>query len=158
MKMKISLTLFGAAIAGALMYAQTTTTTTTTTPTPATMAQMRVNRLATELSLTDAQKTTALSIYTTAYTSAQTVQTSLKTAQTSLRDAIKANATAQIDTLAATIGTATSQLTDINAKADAAFYALLTTDQKAIYDAHPSGGRGPGFGGGGAPQFRGRRG
>src|SRR5689334_18755901 len=100
MKMKISLTLFGAAIAGALMYAQTTTTTTTTTtPTPATMAQMKVNRLAAELSLTDAQKTTALSIYTTAYTSAQTVQTSLQTAQTSLRDAIKANTTAQIDTL-----------------------------------------------------------
>jgi Spy/CpxP family protein refolding chaperone len=145
------------------MYAQTTTagTGTGTAPTPATMAQMRVNRLAAELSLTDAQKTTALSIYTTAYTSAQTVQTNLRTAQTSLRDAVKANNTAQIDSLSATIGTATGQATAINSKADAAFYAILTAEQKAIYDAHPAGGRGPGgFGGpgGGGPGMRGRRG
>jgi Spy/CpxP family protein refolding chaperone len=159
---KISLTLIGAALAGALVYAQTTGTTspTRTPPTPATMAQMRVNRLAAELSLTDAQKTSALSIYTTAYTNAQTVQTNLRTAQTSLRDAIKTNNTAQIDTLATAIGTATGQLAAINAKADAAFYAILTTDQKAIYDAHPAGGRGPGgMGGPGGPgMMRGRRG
>jgi Spy/CpxP family protein refolding chaperone len=161
---KISLTLFGAAMAGALLYGQTsgTTSPTRTPPTPATMAQMRVNRLAAELSLTDAQKTTALSIFTTAYSSAQTVQTNLRTAQTSLRDAINTNNTAQIDTLATTIGTATGQVTAINAKADAAFYAILTADQKAIHDARPGGGRGPGgpggMGGMGGGMMRGRRG
>ena len=75
---------------------------------------------------------------------------------------MKANNAATIDQLAATIGTATGQLASINGKADAAFYAILTTDQKAIFDSHPAGGRGPGgFGGGpggGGGMMRGRRG
>ena len=146
--------------AAALTFAQTSTT--GTAPTPATQAQMRVNRLAAELSLTDAQKTTALSIFSTAYTNAATIQTNLRTAQTSLRDAVKANNTATIDSLAATIGTATGQLSAIKSKADAAFYAILTTDQKALYDARPAGGRGPGGPGGGpggaGGMMRGRRG
>lgn len=154
--------------AAALTFAQTSTTGTAsgtaTPPTPATLAQMKVNRLAIQLGLADAQKTSALSIFTTAYTNAQTPQTNLQTAQTSLRDAIKANNTAQIDQLATTIGTLQAQITSINAKADAAFYALLTADQKTLYDTHPGGGRGPGgmgpggMGPGGGGMMRGRRG
>src|SRR5215467_2203277 len=45
-----------------------------TPPDPATQAQMRVNMLASQLSLTDAQKASALTIFTNAYTSMQTIQ------------------------------------------------------------------------------------
>jgi Spy/CpxP family protein refolding chaperone len=158
---RIALTFLGAA---ALTFAQTSGTGsgTRTPPSPATLAQMRVNRLSAELNLTDAQKTTALSIFTTAYTSQQTVQTSVHTSRQSLSDAIKANNSATIDQLSATLGTLAGQMTSIEAKADAAFYAILTADQKTLYDAHPDGGFGPG-GMGGAPggpgaMMRGRRG
>src|SRR5262249_53821767 len=157
----ISKTILTLLAAAALSCAQSGTG---TTPTPATRAQMRVNRLAAQLSLTDAQKTSALSIFTTAYTNLETPQTNLETARTSLATAIKPNNTAQIDQLSTQIGTLSGQLTSINSKADAAFYALLTADQKTLYDAHPGGGRGPGGfdggrpGGGGGMGPRGRRG
>jgi Spy/CpxP family protein refolding chaperone len=141
------LTLFAAA---ALACGQTSGSGPATAPTPATRAQMQVNRLGSLLNLPEAQKTSAVSIYTTAYTTAQTAQTNLHTAQTSLREAIKANNSALIDQLSATIGQATTQVASLNAKADAAFYALLTADQKAIYDAR-GGGRGRGPGGMGGP-------
>ena len=126
------------------------------------MATMRVNRLAGELNLTDAQKTSAISIFTTAYTSAQTLQTSLKTNRQALAAAVKKNDTASIDQLATASGVLNGQLTAINSKADAAFYALLTADQKTLYDARHQGGpggHGPGGNGGGPNGFgRGRRG
>jgi Spy/CpxP family protein refolding chaperone len=130
-----------------------------TAPNPATMAQMRVNRLATELNLTDAQKTSALSIFTTAYTNAQTIQTNLRTNRDALTAAVKKNDTASIDQLATASGALNGQLTAINSKAEAAFYALLTADQKTLYDARPQGG-GRGGPGGGGPNgmMRGRRG
>src|SRR3954471_9659465 len=149
-----SLLVLGAALA----FGQTTGT----PPTPATLATMHVNQLAARLNLTEAQKTSAIGIFTTAYTNAQTIQTSLQTNRDSLSAAIKANNTASIDQLATASGALNGQLTAINAKAEAAFYALLTTDQKALYDAMPHGG-GPGRGGpGGGPgpggMMRGRRG
>jgi len=128
-----------------------------TPPSPATMAQMRVNQLAQSLNLTDAQKASALSIFTTAITNAQTIQTTLRTNQQSIADAVKKNDTATIDSLAAASGVLQGKALDINAKADAAFYAILTADQKAIYDAMPHGG--PGGGGPGrGPGPMGRRG
>jgi len=108
------------------------------------MIQMKVDRLATLLSLTDAQKTEATTIFTNAYNSSQSIHTSLQTDQQTLSTAVKANDTAAIDQVSATIGTLQGQLAAINAKADAAFYAILTADQKAKYDALPHGG--PGFG------------
>ena len=69
-----------------------------------------------------------------------------ETARASLKDASKSNSTANIDSLSTQIGTLTGQLTAIQSKADAAFYALLTADQKTRYDAVGSG-RGPGGGG-----------
>jgi Spy/CpxP family protein refolding chaperone len=136
------------------------TSTTGSTSTPATRAQLHVNRLAAQLTLTDAQKASALPIFTTAYTNAQTPQTNLQTARTALRDAVKANNSAVIDQQSAAVGTATTQLTSIHAKAEAAFYALLTADQKTLYDAargRGMGGRG-GMGGSGGAGPRGRRG
>jgi Spy/CpxP family protein refolding chaperone len=149
-----SLVVLGAAFA----FAQTSRT----PPDPATLATMRVNRLASQLNLTDAQKTSAIGIFTTAYTSAQTIQTSLQANRTALSAAIKKNDTASIDQLSAASGTLNGQLTAINSKADAALYALLTADQKTLYDAMPGGGPGGrgGFGGpgGSGGGMRGRRG
>jgi hypothetical protein len=45
-----------------------------------------------------------------------------------------------IDQAAATIGNVSAQLTAIDAKAEAAFYALLTADQRARYDELGNGG------------------
>jgi len=118
-------------------------------PDAQTMVQMRVNMLASVLSLTDAQKTTATNIFTTAATSAETIRTNMQTARQSLSEAIKKNDTATIDQASATVGTLTGQLTAVESRADAAFYATLTADQKTKYDAMPHGG--PGFGGPGGP-------
>lgn len=147
-----TLPVFSAAIAlsAALAFAQGPGMQPGTPPDPQTMAQMRVNFLAVQLSLTDAQKTTALSIYTNAYTASQTIQTSLQTNRQSISDAVKANNTSAIDQLSLVSGTLNGQLTAINAKAEAAFYAILTTDQQKIYATHPPGGPG-GRGGPGGP-------
>ncbi len=152
-----------AVLAATLAFGQTTTTTTPTPPSPATIAQMRVNRLASELNLTDAQKTSALSIFTNAITNAQTIQDSLRTNQQSVQTAIKNNDTATINSLATASGALQGKLMAINATAEAAFYALLTADQKTLYDAMPHGGPGGpgGMGGGRGPggaMMRGRRG
>lgn len=117
-----------------------------TPPDPQTMIQNRVDHLATLLTLTDAQKTQATTVFTNAFTSSQNLQTSLRTARESLPAAVKANNPVSIDTIAASIGTLTGQLTAIQSKADAAFYSLLTADQRTKYDSLPHGGPG-GFGG-----------
>lgn len=142
-----TLSVFSSAIAlsAALAFAQGPGT----PPDPATMAERRVDMLAAQLVLTDAQKATALSIYTTAYTATQPIQTSLQANRTSINDAVKANNTATIDQLAVTSGTLNGQLTAINSKAEAAFYATLTSDQQTKYASISQ--RGPGGPGGPPP-------
>jgi len=120
-------------------------------PDPATMIQMRVAYLTSLLSLTSAQQTQATTIFTNAYNSASSIKSSLQTDQQSLAAAVKANGTGTIDQLAATIGTLQGQLVAINAKADGAFYAILTSDQQTKYDSMPHGGPGFGPGGPGGP-------
>jgi len=58
---------------------------------------------------------------------------------------VKSNATSTIDSLAAQIGTATGQIVDIQNKADAAFYAILTAAQQTTLNS--TGGFAPGPGG-----------
>jgi Spy/CpxP family protein refolding chaperone len=130
-------------------------------PDPQAMLQMRVDRIGTVLGLTESQKANAVSILTSAHSSALNIQTNLQTNRESLDQAVKNNDTATIDALAATLGNLQGQLTAIHSKAEAAFYALLTTDQKTKYDSMPHlfgpggfggpGGRG-GFGRGGFGQ------
>lgn len=121
-----------------------------TPPDPATMIQHRVSRLTTLLALTDAQATQATAIFTSAQTATQNILPNIAAARQSLAAAVQKNDTASIDQLAATLGTLTGQLTAINSKADAAFYALLTADQQAKFAALPHGGPG-GPGGRGGP-------
>jgi Spy/CpxP family protein refolding chaperone len=118
-------------------------------PNPATMVQHRIQRLTTLLSLTPDQVTQATTIFTNAETAVTPIQTTLRTNRTALEAAVKANQAGTIDTLAGQIGAAEGQVLDIQSKAEAAFYAILTTDQQTKLDSMPGmfGGRGPGFGG-----------
>jgi Spy/CpxP family protein refolding chaperone len=120
-------------------------------PDPQTMIQRRVDRLATELNLTDAQKAKATTIFTDAYSAGESMQSDLRSNRQSLSEAVKKNDTAAINTLAVTAGVLNGQLTAINSKAEAAFYAILTADQQAKYDSQPHGGPG----GPGGPMGRG---
>lgn len=156
---KLSSFLTAAALSSALVFAQGPGRPGGPPPDPQTRIQNRVNFLATLLSLTDDQKTQATTIYTNAYTAGQNLSSTLQTAHQSLSDAVKTNNTGTIDQVSANLGAVEGQLTAINAKADAAFYALLTPDQKTKYDsAHHGGpgGMGPmgGFGRAGGPRNR----
>lgn len=94
-----------------------------------------LNFLTGYLSLTDAQRTQATTIFTAADTARQTVNGQLTAARTALNAAIKTNPTdAQVDQLAAAVGAAEGQLAAIQVKAQAKFYALLTPEQKTRYD------------------------
>ena len=95
----------------------------------------RIESLRTLLELTAAQVTQATTIFTTADTAVTPLSTNLATARAALANAVKSNSTAIIDQQSTMIGTLTGQITAIRAKADAAFYALLTTAQKTKFDA-----------------------
>jgi Spy/CpxP family protein refolding chaperone len=95
----------------------------------------RLDFLAGYLSLTDAQKTQAKTIFDAADTAVTTARGALTAADDALEAAIKANQSdANLDRLAAAVGVIHGQIAAINAKAAAKFYALLTTEQKAKYD------------------------
>ena len=119
-------------------------------PDPATMAQHQVERLAQALTLTSSQQSQATTIFTAEATANQSVMASMQQARTALETAIKANESGGIGTAANTIGTLTAQMTTNNAKAQAAFYAILTPDQQAKYHV------GGGFAGAGGGGFGGR--
>jgi Spy/CpxP family protein refolding chaperone len=147
---KFSIIAATGALAAALAFGQTGTGTTNTPPTPpdpATMAQMRVDWLARTLNLTDAQKTQAQTIFLNAITASQALRTEGQTLHESLVTAIKANNNAGIDQVANELAVHDAKTTAINAKAEAAFYLILTADQQANYHVGAGGGR-PGFGGG----------
>ena len=106
----------------------------TTTTDPATIVARQVSFLTTLLTLSTGQATQATTIFTTALTAVTALETQITTAETALATAIKANATATITTQAAAIGTLEGQVVAANARADAAFYLLLTADQKTKLD------------------------
>jgi Spy/CpxP family protein refolding chaperone len=150
---KFTMLCVAAALAGTLAFAQTGSGNPPTPPSPATLATLRVNQLTAQLTLTSAQQTSAIAIFTTEYTTDQTVQTTLRADQQSLATAVKANNSSDISTLSSTIGGLQGQLTLANATAQAAFYAILTPAQQTLYDAVPHGGPGGpgGRGGRGGP-------
>jgi hypothetical protein len=120
----------------------------TNPPDAATIVAREVSFLTTLLTLSTGQQTQATTIFTNALNSITPIQTAIATAQTALATAVKANDTAGITTQATAIGTAQGQIAAIQAKADAAFYALLTSDQKtALIKADADFGSDLGFGG-----------
>lgn len=147
-KLRIQICSF-ALLTGALLCAQTPTP-----PSAAQMAERRVNHLASVLSLTEAQQNQAKTIFSNESGNTN-LRASLEAAHKALEAAVEANDTAVIAAQSAQIGTLTAQETQARATADAAFYAILNTDQQAKYKemlSHGPGGRGPGHGfGGGGP-------
>src|SRR6266446_1991726 len=118
--------------------------TSATPPDPATVVANQVARLTSLLTLTTAQATQATSIFTNALSAVTPLETTLNTDRQSLRTAVTTNPSA-IDQLATSIGTLTGQIIAIQNKADAAFYAILTSTQQTTLTAHG------GFGGFGGP-------
>jgi Spy/CpxP family protein refolding chaperone len=136
MKKNILKAVLATALSASFLCAQTTSGSTSTPPAPPTPAEMAANqvaRLTTLLDLTGAQQNTATTLFTTDYTAQATIATSLQTAQTALQTAVLANDTKGIGAAAAQIGTLTGQQVLADATADAAFYAILTTDQQTKY-------------------------
>jgi len=99
-------------------------------PSAADMAKRQVKTLTTLLSLTSAQQQQAITIYTNAATAQRAIVENDKGNHDALRAAIKNNDSATIDLVAGTIAQNIAQLTSIKAKADAAFYQILTSDQQ----------------------------
>jgi len=155
MKTQVSKLFLTSLMAASCLLAQSTTR---TPPDPATMAQHRVTRLTTLLTLTAAQQQQATNIFTNSATADANVRTGLKTAHQALSDAIKKNDTAGIDRAATTIGSLTAQVASTDGKAEAAFYQILTPDQQTKLAALKGHG-GPGmFGGPGGHGPRGAQG
>lgn len=116
-------------------------------PDPATMAQRQVQMLTQDLKLTSAQQQQATTIFSAAATAQSTTQPSMRTAREALGIAVRANDAVGIDKAATTIGNLTAQATTTRAKADAAFYQILTPEQQAKL-AQIRSNRGPGGPGG----------
>src|SRR5258707_38040 len=116
-------TLTALAFAGSLAIAQT--------PPPADqIAAQPVARLTTLLSPPGRQPSTATTIHTAEATPITTLITALQTAHTTLETAVEANDAAGIAITADQLGALNGREVQARASADAAFLALLTSDQK----------------------------
>jgi len=82
------------------------------------------------LDLTEEQKATAKTIFQGAYEQSEPLREELKTKRGLLCEAIKANNTPAIGSLAEEMGELRGELVEIHALAWAQFYALLTPEQK----------------------------
>lgn len=111
---------------------------------PARLVEARVSMLAQALSLSDAQKQQAKKLFLDALEAGRRYRDEIQVARQELQTAVKANDLAAIERSARDIGSATGDITAIDARAQAAFYALLTAEQKTKYDQMP--GRGLGVG------------
>src|SRR5260221_13559024 len=113
-------------------------------PDPAERIQHRISFLTKHLSLTAAQQQQATTIFTDATVAEKSVFDQMRTAHDSLKAAVEKNDTAAIDQLAGSIGKLTTQLTAAHAKAEAAFYQVLTPEQRSKFTEFE--GHGPGMG------------
>jgi Spy/CpxP family protein refolding chaperone len=102
-------------------------------PDPAEMVQHRVQHLTTILSLTSAQQTQALAVFTKTETSLRSVPERMHAAHDDLQIAIKNNDVAGIEQAANAIGNLTKEVTVDHATGNAAFYQILTADQQAKF-------------------------
>jgi len=125
---------------------------------PQQMASVRVDRMATLLSLTDSQKQQATSIFDASYKATEGQRTLLTQAQQALMAAAKAGQPASdIDKLAANVGSLIAGIRATGVKAFAAFWQILTPEQRTKLDqlcesgmcgaGSVRGGFGRGFGG-----------
>ncbi|MGA3077068.1 MAG: Spy/CpxP family protein refolding chaperone [Bryobacteraceae bacterium] len=96
--------------------------------------QDRVKSMTAKLGLTAEQQSQATSIFSNAQATESSLRASLKTAHQALNDAVKSNNTVGIEQLSTTLGSLTGQLTLAQSKARAAFYQILTPEQRTALD------------------------
>jgi hypothetical protein len=89
-----------------------------------------LNSLTNLLGLTSSQQQQAATIFTAAVTTHAAIRTNMKAARQSLTTAIMNNDSGGIGQASLAIGSLTAQLTAAGANANAAFFQILTTDQK----------------------------
>src|ERR1041384_6316413 len=95
------------------------------------MAQHHLNFLTKQLSLTPQQQQQASTIFSEAATHAKATHDQMRTAHDNLKAAIQKNDSAGIEQAANTIGSLNTQMILAHAKAQAAFYQILTPEQQA---------------------------
>jgi hypothetical protein len=116
--------------------------TSATPPDPATIVANKVERLTKLLTLNTSQGSQATTIFTNALSLVTPIETSLRTDRQSLQTAVKANDVATIESVSTNIGSLTGQILTIQNKADAAFYAILSTTQQNTLNQSRGFGRG----------------
>jgi len=95
----------------------------------------RLEFLAGYLGLTEAQKTQAAEIFSAERAATETLRGQMTSAHDALQAAVKANKPeAELEQLAAAVGTLHGRIAAAHAKAQAKFYNLLTAEQKAKLD------------------------
>lgn len=125
MKKTLAIFVFASVLGVSALTAQTSSS-----HSPANFVQHRVNYLTTLLGLTTAQQQQATTIFTNAATAEESIRTSMKTAHQGLNTAVQGNDAATIEQAATTIGNLTAQSIANHAKAEAAFYQILTPAQQ----------------------------
>jgi Spy/CpxP family protein refolding chaperone len=95
------------------------------------MAEHHVKALAALLNLTSVQQQQAKAIYASAAKAEQPLHEGEKQAREALRAAVRNNDTSTIDQLSSTLGDSMAESTSIRARADAAFYQILTSEQQS---------------------------
>ena len=94
------------------------------------MAEHQVKTLTALLNLTSGQQEQANEIYRSAAKAEQTWIAAEKKAREALRAAARNNDASTIDHVSAALGQSMARTTSIRAKADAAFYQILTSEQQ----------------------------
>jgi len=130
---------------------------------PAAHIQHHVDHLTKVLVLTPAQQQQATAIFTDAMASGKSLHDQMRAAHDNLEAAVQKNDAAAIDQASSAIGSLTGQMTAAHAKAHAAFYQILTPDQRSKLSQFeerehgmdgsegPHGPKGPGHRGHGGP-------
>jgi Spy/CpxP family protein refolding chaperone len=120
-----------------------------TPPTPPKMGPHHGDRFTTLLSLNPAQVEQATTFFTAEATARENAHASQRAAHQALEAAIKSNDTATIQSTAATLGQMETEMLTAHSMAQAQFYAMLSTDQKAKFSELEGGHMmfGPGRGG-----------
>ncbi|MGC9950455.1 MAG: Spy/CpxP family protein refolding chaperone [Bryobacteraceae bacterium] len=89
-----------------------------------------VKAMTVKLGLTAEQQSQATAIFSNAHTTESTLRASMRSARQGLEDAVKSDNTVGIEQLSTTIGNLTAQATLAHAKTRAAFYRILTPEQR----------------------------
>lgn len=114
-----------------------------------TWAREMVDQMARRFALSESQKQQALVVYMKVEEDSRPLERKIGELRMALREAVKNNSAEwQIDQMSGAVGALTAQITAIETKGEARFYALLNAEQRQKWDQSF---RGPGRGLGGKP-------